>query len=81
MPSKGITLDWKTILVIVTLAGIIFSAGVAWSSVDTQLATVMVQLEKIEETQTAHTDKLEALALSDAKLAEKLEGHMERDQP
>lgn len=81
MPSNGITLNWKTVMVIVTLASMIFTAGMAWSSVDTQLIYVTEQLAEIKATQKEHTDKLEALALSDAIVGSKIDGHVEGDHP
>ena len=87
-PKKHITIDLKTILFVLTIAGMIFSAGVAWSSLDTQLTNLQQDISEIKATQAAHTDKLEELKMSDADYRgrinlnqQKIDDHIERETP
>lgn len=74
MTKRGITLNLKTITFIVTICGVIFSAGVAWSSLDTQLVYVTKELTEIKANQKAMDEKLSALVLSDGELGERVDG-------
>ena len=76
MTTKGMAIDLKTIAIIVTFCGMIFSAGVAWSSLDIQLGYVTAELAEIKANQKAMNNKLSALVVTDGRLDERV-GHVE----